>query len=373
MKIGIDVGCLGITDQRLKLGVHRVAFNLLYQLGKKSNKNHYFLYSFKPLSKEYQTLFGPKTTNIIAQPTFGWRYLALPLAILKTRPQIFLGLSQSVPGISFCPSVVIVHDLGFERFPLAYKDALRLSRITRQAVSKASRIIAVSQSTKKDLEYFYHVPEDKIEVVYEGCGNLFKPTDKETVERIKMKYRIKSPYFLFVGAFKKTKNLPRIIKAYSYLQARVKNSPILVLAGSDFWFDKEINRVLFRLPANNLVRNLGFVPDYDLPALYTGACAFVSPSLFEGFGITFLEAMKCGCPVIGGNIGATPEVVGRAGVLVNPTKEKEIYRAMKTILDNNKLSQRLIKEGLIQAKNFSWTKFSNQVLKILMEEKKTIC
>jgi glycosyltransferase involved in cell wall biosynthesis len=370
MKIGVDVGCLAVKDQRLKLGVFRVAYNLLQELGKRDKKNQYFLYSFQQIPFAYKKTFGENMTNIVAKPASGWRYLALPFALKKTRPDIFLGLSQSLPALIFCPSVIIVHDLGFERYPEAYQNVDKIRKVTKRAVSRANRIIVPSEFTKKDLQKFYQVSENKIEVVYEGCESFFKPANRKEIEKIKIKYSLKSPYFLFVGAFKKTKNLPQIIKAYSKLQSRVKEQSSFVIAGSDFWFDEEIKQAIDSLPNQKIVINLGYVEDKDLPALYSGALAFVSPSLFEGFGITHLEAMKCGCPVIGSKSGATPEVVGQAGILVNPEDEIEIYQAMKKISENASLRQQLIKVGISQAESFSWKNFSNKVLDILTEQER---
>ncbi|MCL4389898.1 MAG: glycosyltransferase family 4 protein [Patescibacteria group bacterium] len=324
--IAVDAAPLNVSDDRLKVGVYRVAKNLLGQLQQLDRKNTYRLYD---------------------RPSFAWRYLELPLSLLWRRPDVFLGISQALPVFCPCPSVVIFHDLGFETYPQHYVNPQRIQSISRQAAAKATKIIAVSTFTKNQLTKIYQVPPEKITVAYEGVDPIFKPVRRRITA---------GQYFLFIGSLKKTKNVPRIIAAFKKFHRR-HPSYKLVLAGSDFWPDRAIKKT----PD---VINLGFVSDTDLPALYSHAAAFVSPSLFEGFGLTLVEAMTCGCPAVAGKNGAEPEVVGDAGLLVNPLNVNEIAVAMEKMLDP-KLTIRLRSRSLSRAKLFSWEKFAKEVLGVI--------
>lgn len=354
MKIGVDTGCLGVKDERLKVGVYQLTFNLLRELGEIDCQNEYLLFSFRPISPLILKRFGPRMKNIVARPRRGWRYFGLPLAVWRNQVDFFLGPSQVLPYFCPQPSLVIVHDLAFERFPDCYPHSgRRLRRLTKEAVKKATKIVAVSQATKRGLEELYKVPRKKIEVVYEGINPIFKPTRAKSSGR---------PYFLFVGDLKRIKNVTFLLRAFRRFLDETGRHFQLILAGGDFWLDPEIPKAINRLKLSKNIRRLGFVPGKNLPALYSGAIAFVSPALYEGFGLTLLEAMACGCPAIAGNTGAQPEVVAQAGILVNPTDENQLVAAMKKITADRRLRQKLAATGLARARQFSWSKFAKEIL-----------
>jgi len=366
MKIGIDAGCLGIADERLKVGVYRLVFNLVKELGRLGRlgilgKNwEILLYSFLPIENEVIREFGPGVRNVVVGPSFGWNIFWLPLKLLKDKPNVFIAPSQSLPAFCPCSAIVIVHDLAFERYPHFYQDNRRLRKNTARAVKKAKKIIAVSRATKKDLIDFYGVSSEKIVVAYEGCEPIFKPSVRKNGK----------PYFLFVGALKPIKNIPRILEAYAlFLKKTGRDIPFL-FAGGDLWLDKEIEPTIKRLGLSQKIKFLGFVPQKKLVALYQEALAFVSPALWEGFGLTLVEAMACGCPVVAGNTGAQPEVLGKGGVLVDPKNVSEIALAMEELTRSERLRQQLSEAGLKQIKNFSWEKFTQAFLEyILLDDK----
>ena len=338
MLIGVDAGCLGIKDKRLQLGVYQMAFNLFRQLARIDNKNRYHLYSFLPIKKEILCQFGSKMKNVVVKPSFGWNHLALPMRIVLEKPDVFLGLSQSLPFFCPCPKVVVVHDLAFEYLP-------KLKKITSFAVQKADKIIAVSKSTKNDLEEIYKMQPEKIKVAYEGY-------DKNIFKYVRCK---KENYFLYVGAFKKIKNIPGLIQGFKYFLKKSGLNFQLFLVGSDFR----------KLKLEKRIKIKGFVSREKLPELYQKAFAFVSPSFYEGFGLPLLEAAACGCPVIAGKNGAAKEIIGKTGILVEPKDSKAIGEAMLQVVKDKILRQKMIREDLKQAKLFSWEKFARNVLKVI--------
>jgi len=357
MEIAVDAGCLGTKDKRLKVGVYQLTFNLLAALGRIDGQNDYWLYSFSPIPNEILSEFGPKMKNIVVGPKIGWNYLSLPLNLAQQKPNVFLGPSQSLPAFLPCPGMVIVHDLAFEIFPEFYPDSrAQLRRVTRRATRQAIRIIAVSQATKKDLIRLYAVPKEKITVFYEGFDNrIFKP---KLVRR-------PQNYFLFVGALKKSKNLPGLVKGFKYFLTKSNQDFRLLIVGGDLWLDPEIKKTVNNLGLTNKVSFEGYVDVERLAKLYQEATAFVSPAFYEGFGLTLVEAMACGCPVICGKDGSQPEVVGKAGILIDPQNVKEIGNAMMQVADDSYWRQKMVTQGVKRAKLFSWSRFAQQILDLL--------
>lgn len=365
MIIGVDAACLGISDERLKVGVYQAAKNFLEALKKIDAKNTYLLYSFNPIDKKLLTSFGKNAKNIIVRPARGWLKIWLPLRIAKDRVDIFLALSQSAPQrYFFSPqykTVALIHDVMFGTFPEMYADAHRLFDNTKYLLEDASSIVAVSETTKKDIQKMFEV-DAPITVAYEGIPESI--TVKHTKSNLQSP---KSRYFLSVGALKKSKNFPRLLEAFEKFCNHTQFPYELYIAGSDRWKDPKIEQVLSRLsPAlQKRVHIQGFVSDTALATLYAHADVFVSPSVYEGFGLPFVEAMHYGLPLIAGNAGASTEVVGNAGILVHADSAEKIYLAMRKIVEDNDLRARLSKNARIRAKLFSWGSFTKTIYSII--------
>lgn len=363
MTIGIDAGSLGINDERLKVGVYYMAKSMFEKIGKRDKTNRYLLYSFYPVNEKLLKSFGPNFTNIVVRPTRGWTKIWLPLRIFKDKPDIFVGLNQSLPlrlPLQTYKSIVIIHDLLFEQYPKLYPESFdKLHKETLSSSRKAEIIIVPSKATERDLMKLYKVPEKKISVIYEGIRS-FPRGDQNT------KYKIQdTKYFLYVGALKPQKNIPNLIKAFNFLISQYPNI-YLFIVGGDKWKDKEIDKIMKSLhkKIQDRIYFLGVVDDYTLINLYKNALAFVCPSLSEGFGLAFLESISYGTPVIGPNKGAVPEVIGSAGILINPTNINQITKAMKKML-NPKTHAVFKKKTKKQANNFSWEKFAGEFLNII--------
>lgn len=353
MLIGVDCGCLGIKDKRLKVGVYRLVENLLLSLGKIDKKNSYLLYSFYPIDRSLLSSFGNRMKNVVVSPSRGWMKIWLPLRIRKDKPDVFLALSQAIPeSLLFSPTpytIDFVYDLAFEKFPDMYPGSLtKLQRNSREAAEKSELIITISNSTKRDLRNIYKIKSNKIKVSYPSVSSRILVKGK--------KYKANKPYFLFVGAMKQTKNVPGLIRGFNYFLKKSNLDYDLYIVGGDKWVDPGIER------KNNNIKFFGFVTDKKLSSLYKGAVAFVSPSFYEGFGMSFLEAMKLGCPVIGSNTGSIPEVLGNAGIMVNPKNVKQLEDAMIEISLNSKIRKQMIKRGFKRVGNFSWNNFAADVL-----------
>lgn len=351
MIIGVDAAVLGVFDDRLKVGVYNFAHNLLKVLTHIDKENKYDLYSFSPIPKSILDEFGPNTKNLVLKPQKGWLVFRISLEFLLCKPDIFLGLSQALPFYHPMKSIIYVHDLAFEIYPDFYTDSYqKLSIQTRFAAQNSSKIIAVSKSTKRDLINLYKIKEEKIEVIYHGVENIFKPKTKVNKKE--------NPYFLFVGSYKQGKNIENIIKAFKLFRQETNKSHELILAGSNYWNDLKISKT-------EGVKIKEFVPERELLELYKNAVGFVFPSFYEGFGMPLLEAMSSGVPVITSNRGSIPEVVGDASLLIAPEDINRLKDAMLTLASDNKLREQLIKKGIIQAQKFSWQKSADQLLNII--------
>ena len=358
--IGIDAGCLGIQDKRLKVGVYQVAKNLLYELASLDSKNRYILYSFYPIDKKLMQSWGSRFKNILVKPSRGWMKIWLPLRLLKDRPDVFVGLSQSlplrVPGSSY-KSLAILYDLAYEKFPELYRDYARLQKNTNEIAAKADEIIAISEHAKHDFLKKYPIAKGKVDVSYLGVRQ------SQNINKFKHKY----PYFLFVGALKPTKNLPTVLKAFSSFSKSHKKSYELFIVGGDKWFDEKITQELANLPMDvqRRIHFLRVVPDKKLWELYKGATALVMPSIYEGFGLPAAEAMAAGCPVIASTAGALPEIVEDAGLLVKPQDDVALAHHMRKVANDAIFRSKMMKRGLRRAKQYTWVSFAGQFLDII--------
>ena len=235
-----------------------------------------------------------------------------------------------------------------------------------RTLKTADKIIADSNSTKKDLMNYFNIPEEKIRVILLAADEKFKPLNNEETKEVRQKYNLKFPFILYVGILEPRKNIPTLIDAFYKLKK--KNSPTkLVIAGKKGWKYKEIFETINKLNLQKDVIFTGYVPDEDLPALYNAADLFVFPSLYEGFGLPPLEAMACGCPVITSNTSSLPEVIGDAGIIVNPYDVDALADAMYKSLSNDGLREDMFKRGLERAKMFSWEKCARETLEVYEE------
>lgn len=283
-----------------------------------------------------------------------WNYLPLPLEYMVGK-QDLIHLSDWTHPRTLAPAVTTVHDLAFIHYPETVHP--RVLRVQRRRLNRAIKLgayfIADSESTKNDLVETYHLKSARIRVVYPGVGSEFVPATSNRIKQVKTKYHLPAHYLLTLGTREPRKNLPRLIAAHQLLRRRDPSLPPLLIAGRYGWGHEE-------QPVEGVIVS-GFIPDSDLPALYSGASAFVYPSLYEGFGFPVLEAMACGTPVVTSNISSLPEVAGSAGVLVDPTSSQDIASGITRALKDAKAFRA---KGLKQAAKFTWANTAQQTLAV---------
>lgn len=345
--------------------------NLIEALAEIDTTNRYTLYVTK---REAVERFANRWPHVKVRVTLPHTPIVrIPLTLsaeLRRNPVDLLHVQFTAPPLAPCPIVASIHDLSFEHLPQTFRrrSRLQLRMTVRRTARKAAEIITISDYSKRDIVDSYHISPDRITVTPLAAPYHFGPVNSsEALVSVREKYAIGSgDYFLAVGSIQPRKNLVRLIRAYSRLvDARGrKHVPKLVLVGKRAWLFKETLDSVAHHRLEDSVVFTGHVPEVDLPALYSGALCFVYPSYFEGFGLPPLEAMQCGTPVIAGNRTSLPEVVGEAGLLVDPFDVEALAGAMAKMLDEPDLREGLRVKGLERARLFSWKETARQTLKV---------
>lgn len=284
--------------------------------------------------------------------------LILPLDLWFGRG-IYLFTNFSRYPLFSSKSATIIYDITFESVPQFVDDNNRrfLSKMVKRAVKKSEIIITISKHAKSEIVNFYGVPAEKIIIAYPAFdrSNYYKRSEEE-ISAIKHYYHLPDNYVLFVGNIEPRKNIGGLIDAYTSLPLELCQHFPLVLVGASGWLTDEIFKKI--KDAKNLgypiMRPSKYVQDSDMPAIYSGAVAFVYPSHYEGFGIPPLEAMACGIPVICADNSSLPEAVGEAAIMVKSTDTDSITRAIKQLLEDKTLREKLVKKGFEQINKFSW-------------------
>ncbi len=362
MIIGLDGNEANVTQA---VGVSVYAQNLLYYFQKNANKNNQFKIFLrnKPLS------FLPQESEyfkyIIVQGKAFWSQLFLPLNLyFQNKVDVFFSPAHYAPRFCPVPLVVTIHDLSYFYYPNEFlkKDLYKLRNWTKYSVKKASKIISVSKTTKKDLMKFYEIPDEKITVIYNG-GPRRHP-EQGAKRRVEGSLNLSKPYILFVGTLQPRKNINVLIDAFSIL---VKTSPDikLVITGKKGWLFTEIFKKVTELNLEDKIIFTDHISDDELTWLYKNALCFVMPSLYEGFGIPILEAMENSCPVISSFSSSLPEVAGEAALYFDPTNSSDLLEKINQLLINKDLKNDLIKKGKERVKQFSWEKSAKETLEII--------
>jgi len=256
--------------------------------------------------------------------------------------------------------IITVHDLIRLFFDLDKETITEkvLLKLDIRGIKRASHIITVSQHTKNDMIELLKIPDSRISVIYNGVDHsIFKPYKKKTLD---------NPYIMYVGAERPRKNFGRLLEAFAMLSKEFPELR-LVKVGEPGRSEEYRRDTLMRLDSLGIIQAViftGSIPELDLARYYSSAVLLAYPSLYEGFGLPPLEAMACGCPVVASNNSSLPEVVGEAGIMVNPYATNSLTQAMREILTNSKLMGDLVKKGLKQAKKFSWEKTAEQTQEV---------
>ncbi|MDD4333005.1 MAG: glycosyltransferase family 1 protein [Patescibacteria group bacterium] len=421
MLIGIDASR---ANRDKKTGTEYYSYYLIRNLAKIDSKNQYILYTDKPLQgglldlttsdsevviNDDEIKFDKNGYQIIKSPhnNFRAKVLKWPFSFFWTLGRLSLEMILHKPDILFVPAhglplampkntIATIHDVAFARDEFVYEDDRmgadsnfgkkiinRLVRIftlgkygansrdylrwsTRFALSRAKKIITISNYSKEEIIKFYNVQKDKIKVIYNGFNNLLcsRRNNLEQVTEQLKKYGITQPYILYVGRIEKKKNIPALIEACALALEKDKDikEKLVLIGKASFGYD-DVNFNIQEFGLNDRVIIPGWIEETDLSILYQGATAFIFPSKHEGFGIPILEAMACGTPVIASDIPVIKEIAGEDAYYFDANIPLSIAEAIIRIINDDQLRQRLIEKGKTRVKNFSWKKCAEETLR----------
>lgn len=364
MRIAIDAHSVGTGLG----GNESYAANLIEALAEVDSVNDYTLYVTRA---EAVARFRNRWPNFKVRSTLPHTPLIrIPLTLsaeLRSHPVDVLHVQFTSPPFAPCPVVVSIHDLSFEHLPETFnrRSRAQLRFTVRRSARRAARVLTLSEHARHDIISTYRIAPDLVTAIPIAAPTHFRPiVDEDELQRVRQTYGINGDYILSVGSIQPRKNLARLLSAYERLRrTRPKSSlPKLVLVGKCAWLYHETLKAIEEIGPGVIVT--GYVPETDLPPLYSGALCFVYPSFFEGFGLPPLEAMKCGTPVITGDRTSLPEVVGDAGVLVNPFDIDAIASAIAAMVDDSSLRSRLRIKGVNRARIFDWRETARRTLEV---------
>lgn len=380
MRIGIDARLLPYQQ---KEGMASYAFHLIRQLLKKSPADEFILFYnvFKKGRKDF-VLDLKEFKNVrnkvfyIPGSALDWFWMKAyfpPIEFFLGKLDIFhtLGIATSEPHVYIAPQrygkrIVTLHDVIPLRFPQAFEGVLNLKKY-REAliyvISKADTVICNSECTKKDIIELCAAAQKKVCVVYHGVGeDFYRVTDEKKISEVLAKYRIKRNYIINVSRLDYNKNTTTLIKAFSLFK---KDHDVrLVIVGKPGDRQEEVFKTVDKLGLTDNVIYTGYIPGEDLVVLLSAAELFIYPTLYEGFGLPNLEALKCGVPVISSDIAAVREVAADAALLVDPHDPQELSGAMCKVISDRSLRDSLIAKGRERVKLFTWEKTAEKTLEV---------
>ena len=297
-----------------------------------------------------------------------WEQTVVPFDVRRRSPDVYHSPNYILPAAVRCPTVVTVHDLAFfDRSVHRLRSHLYLSALAKFAIQRATRIICVSRYTARQLTARFPRAADRVRIIGEGVHPRFRPQPDAAVHRFRRRFGLVDPYVLFVGTIEPRKNLPRLIRAFS---AAVRGHAFphrLLIAGASGWMTGPVRDAYNGSPVRDRIYFTGYLPDEELPAAYAGADVFVYPSLHEGYGLPPLEAMACGTAVLTSNVTSIPEVVGDAGLLVDPTDDAAMADTLTTLMRSAGLREELADAGRAHASQFSWPDVARRTIEVYRE------
>jgi glycosyltransferase involved in cell wall biosynthesis len=366
LTIGIDASRIAAAR---RTGTERYTYEVVAGLARVDRRSAYTLYT-NGLPPALPPL-GPNMALRSIPLRRLWTHARLGPELARRPPDVLFVPAHVVPAIHPPASVVTIHDLGYLAFPQAHtaRRRLELELTTRWSLRAARLTIAISQATKDDLVRRYGADPARVRVVYHGLGDAFRPVESPLkIADARERHDVAPRYLLYVGTVQPRKNLERLIDAFALVAGRPELVGVqLVIAGGRGWLSEGIERRAAAHGLANRVHLSGYLPDEDLPALLSGALAFVFPSLYEGFGMPVLEAMACGAPVLTSDTSSLPEVAGDAALLVNPSDTDAIAAGIARLASDGGLRATLYARGLARAAAFTWDRCAHETLEVLRE------
>ncbi len=372
--IGLNAHLLSLSQSYRGAGISWYIINLLTHLGPASpDEWRYTAFLRDRAFRSQATHLGLRFSRWPTQRPIvriAWEQLVLPLALRRSGVDLLHALAFVAPVAAPPPFVVTVYDLSFLRYPDAFRPFNRwyLTHFTSRSVKRASAVITISESTRRDVIDFLGVPPERVHTIYCGVDaeRTFRPLPAAEVAAFRAAKQLPVEFVLFLGTLEPRKNVDGLIRAYARWREREPDAPPLVIAGGKGWYYQQIFELVEALNLTARVRFPGYVPQNELPLWYNAATLFVYPSHFEGFGLPVLEAMACGTPVITSTASSLPEVAGQNGPgrLVEPGDSAALAEAMAALSADADLRRSLAEQGVARAATFRWERTARQTVEI---------
>jgi glycosyltransferase involved in cell wall biosynthesis len=340
-----------------------------------AHPEHEFLFIFdRPFDKKF--IPGKNVTPVVAGPAarhpllWKWWYdIRIPAILKKYKADIFVSCDGFCSLLTKVPQCLVVHDLSFLHYPSFIKQShlLFYKRYTPKFLQKAKVIATVSVFSKNDIMTRYKTEAGKIDVVYSAAKDLFRPATEDEKAATREKYTSGKNYFVYAGANHPRKNLLRLLKAFSVFKKRQKSDWKLVLAGRLAWqYDKFLTSLKSYKYRDDVVLT-GYIPEEELVKIIGSAYALVYPSLWEGFGVPVLEAMRCHTGVITSVNSSMQEIAGDAAVYADPSDHNDIADKMMLLYKNESLRAELIEKGKVREQEFSWDRTADLLWRSILK------
>lgn len=344
--------------------------NLVEAMVSLGKRNEYILYVTHGGYSYYDRF--KKLNNVrIRKIPFTSPMLRIPLLGLMTYQDKLdiLHCQYVAPPVHQGRLILSVHDVAFMRYPECFRfiERCRQRALLPVQIKKARKVLTISEHSKNDIKYYYGVPGNGIEVIPLAANGSFRPSASPASKDILARYRISGKYIFYIGRLDARKNIYGLLEAYERLKRDHGIAHKLVIGGKEDYFPENVKDKYRRSPYKKDIIVTGYVGEDDLPSLYSHAEVFVYPSLYEGFGLPCLEAMACGCPVITSDVSSLPEVVGKAGRLVDPLDVVAMAGEINTVISNPAIREQAIRSGLERASIYSWKSTAENTLRVYGE------
>ena len=347
----------------------------------RAHPEHDFIFLFdRQFSKDF--IFSNNITAKIIRPQARhpvlwqwWFEFSLSRILKKLKPDIFISPDGFLPLSVNIPCIPVIHDLNFFHRPNDLPRMVRnyYIRYFPKFAEKATRIITVSEYSRRDIAESYGIDPKNIDVVYNGAKKIFKPATEIEKTETKKRFSSHKDYFVYAGSLHPRKNISALLHAFEDFKRETGSDKKLILAGETLFESPEMKKKLKHMDFRKDVILTGKISTEDMYLLISSATAMTFVSFYEGFGIPVLESMQCGVPVIVSNVTSIPEVAGDAALYIDPSLPKTITNAMKQITTDTRLRENLIEKGFVQSRKFNWDKTAkavwNSVEKVLKGEK----
>ncbi|CAN5246549.1 glycosyltransferase family 1 protein [soil metagenome] len=341
----------------------------------KAHPEHEFLFIFdRPYDPSF--IFSDNITPVVIPPParhpllwYLWFEWALPKVLRKHKPDVLLSPDGYLSLSAQIPTLLVVHDLAFEHFPEHVSGLV--GRYYRHYVPKfanhAARIATVSEYSKQDLVKLYGIEPGKIDVVYNGVKDVYRPLPSPEQQTVRNQYTAGAEYFIYVGSINPRKNTARLFQAFDEYKHQTGSSDKLVIVGAKGWQYGDIMAAYNAMRYKSEVIFTGHLEAEQVSALVASARAMVYVSLFEGFGIPIVEAFASSTPVITSNTSSMPEVAGDAAIIIDPTSVVDITNALRRLYEHPETAEALRERASIQLQKFSWDLTAQRLWDSLMK------